>query len=264
MKWVNEMKKIIALSLVVMIVASLTLTVSARSIYSDLNWDYPLDESLTEYYRGYSPTTHYGFDFATSSGDDIYSADRGTVAFSGYHSSTGYYVVVSHTDKLSGVTNPLYVRYLHMDNPPEVDTNDSVYNGDLLGYTGSSGAYIGSNPVPHLHMDVNKIKATGGSQFTSSNTINPALFYPDVDFSSVSYLAASSNCCVTETDLLPQESIDNNLIKFVGIQEFDAWVEQTDTDTTLSNFLVDFGISNMQFNTLINEYNLESVYGDIA
>lgn len=261
------MKKLFSIAIAIVLVAAIPLTAFADK-YSDLNWRYPLSTSYTEYYRGYSTSTpHWGFDFKAPKDATIYSADAGTCIYAGFYSDTGYYVVISHTAKLTGVTNPLYVRYLHMDNSPSVKTSDSITRGKVLGYVGSTGAYIGSKAVNHLHMDVNTGKLTGGSTFSSTNTIDPALFYPDVDFVKVSASPTRGG----EIDTCEHEEgtfdisgyIDGYLIEYVGADNFDNWMKANSGQVDLEGFLAEFNISEEEFENLTAEFGLEEIYEEV-
>ncbi|MFD3260516.1 peptidoglycan DD-metalloendopeptidase family protein [Paenibacillus lentus] len=89
-------------------------------------------------------TLHNGLDIKGNTGDLIYAAADGKVTDTGYSSSRGNYVTISHPSGLS--TN-----YLHLH---EVSTTkgDQVKQGDVIGTLGSTGRSTG----PHLHFEVVK------------------------------------------------------------------------------------------------------------
>jgi|GEM_PF-1015840 len=253
-------KKLFSILLAGIFIGTMSVIVYAAE-YGDLGWEYPLDSEYTDYFRGYS-SNHLGLDLDAPKDSNIYSVDSGAVKFSGYHSSTGYYVVIANDTKASGVSNPLYVRYLHMDNAPEVSTNDSVSAGETIGYVGSYGAYIGSKPVPHLHMDVNTIKATGGRNFTTRNTIDPMLFFPDVDFNKIKSFSAKMltfRSELIEEPFNPNDYIDTYLIKHVGVKQFDEWTTST-KDVNVQSFKKQFNITDNEFNNLISFYGISNIY----
>lgn len=259
------MKKHIALLVSVMVLGTLSVTANAasRSIYSDLDWYYPCPGEYGIYLT-YNPPSHYGLDISAPNDSDICSVDDGTVKFSGYHDSTGYYVVVSNDTKLSGVSNPLYTRYLHMDNSPDVSTNDLVDRGERLGGVGSAGDYVGNERVDHLHFDVNTGKYTGGGKFSSSNTIDPELFWPDIDFD---YLNNRSMFTIPfrneEGPISLDKYIDTNLIQFVGEDNFDRWMKANVGNVSVESFKEYFNISDEQFADLVEQYGLEAIYGNM-
>lgn len=143
--------------------------------------------------------------------------------------------------------------------PPEVGSNVDVSAGELVGYVGSDGAFIGDSRVPHLHMDINTIKATGGGRFTTSNTIDPMLFYPDVTFSRVSTRTVSF-VDVPEQAFNPNEHIDTYLIRYVGEDRFDQWVKTTSGKVNIDSFKEQFNISEQQFQSLISTYGISNLY----
>ena len=256
------MKKYIAVLLSITMLAATSITASAatRSIYSNLNWYYPCPGEYGVYIT-YNPPSHYGLDIAAPNDSDICSVDDGTVVCSGYHDSTGYYVVVSNDTRLSGVSNPLYTRYLHMDYSPDVSYNERVERGDRLGGVGSSGDYVGSEPVDHLHFDVNTGKYTGGGNFTSSNTIDPELFWPDIDFD---YLNRRSAYAIEQEEPITMDKfIDTTLIQYVGEDNFDQWVNSNQGNVSVDSFKDHFGISDAQFDNLIEQFGLQEIYGNI-
>lgn len=94
-------------------------------------------------YRTYDNSFHKGLDFAASTGTPIYAAEAGTVIISGYSSSAGYWVVISHG-------NGLVTKYMHMATQPYVSAGQTVTKGQNIGPVGSTGNSSG----PHLHFQV--------------------------------------------------------------------------------------------------------------
>ena len=91
--------------------------------------------------RGY----HQGVDIAAPSGTPIYASDAGTVITAEYHhhpQSWGNYVVIDHG-------NGYKTLYAHMTNYV-VQMGDTVEQGQLIGYVGSTGYSFGS----HCHFEM--------------------------------------------------------------------------------------------------------------
>jgi hypothetical protein len=118
---------------------------------------------------------HYGVDLAGNSGKAIGAAYPGTVTFAGWTSGGGNTVSISHTNGYS-------TRYLHMVQAPSVSAGQSVGQGQLLGYVGSTGNSTG----PHLHFEIWRNGAvynitpayTCGGTVTKGTPIN--LPFPDL------------------------------------------------------------------------------------
>jgi len=85
---------------------------------------------------------HYGVDLACAAGTPIYAAKSGTVTVATYGTANGYYVAINHNDGYSSV-------YAHMTNYV-VSVGQSVSQGDVIGYVGSTGWATG----PHLHFEI--------------------------------------------------------------------------------------------------------------
>lgn len=86
---------------------------------------------------------HGGTDIGASYGSPIYAADGGTVTVSGYEEyGYGSYIVIDHGNGMKTV-------YAHMS-AKAVSQGDSVSQGQVIGYVGSSGRSTG----PHLHFEV--------------------------------------------------------------------------------------------------------------
>ncbi len=81
---------------------------------------------------------HLGTDYAASTGTPIMSTADGTVIASGYTSGNGNYVKVRHNSKYT-------TQYLHMSKR-NAKQGQSVKQGDVIGYVGSTGLATG----PHV------------------------------------------------------------------------------------------------------------------
>ncbi len=85
---------------------------------------------------------HLGIDIAAGTGAPIYAADSGVVTFSGWYSSYGNMVMIDHQ-------TGYYTVYAHLSGI-NVYCGSSVYQGQVIGYAGSTGNSTG----PHLHFEI--------------------------------------------------------------------------------------------------------------
>jgi hypothetical protein len=92
----------------------------------------------------YSPSTnHFGIDIAGGLGDAIYAADNGVIVYAGWNDwGYGNVVVIDH----DGGWQTLYAHLSALN----VGCGQSVYQGDVIGYFGSTGRSSG----PHLHFEM--------------------------------------------------------------------------------------------------------------
>jgi len=86
--------------------------------------------------------THIGLDYACHLGDPLYAADNGVVTIAGWNGGYGILVEINHG-------NGFITRYGHFSELA-VGCGQSVYQGSLLGYCGSTGWSSG----PHLHFEI--------------------------------------------------------------------------------------------------------------
>lgn len=85
---------------------------------------------------------HQGLDLAASYGTPVLAAFSGQVAVAGPSGGLGNAVMLAHT-------NSMRTRYGHMSRVI-VQPGDWIYQGDVLGYVGSTGNSTG----PHLHFEI--------------------------------------------------------------------------------------------------------------
>lgn len=86
---------------------------------------------------------HNGVDMACAQGTPIYATRAGTVTVAAYQAGgAGNYVSINHLDGFSSI-------YMHMTNYV-VSVGQSVSQGQLIGYVGSTGLSTG----PHLHFGI--------------------------------------------------------------------------------------------------------------
>ncbi len=91
---------------------------------------------------------HTGVDLRAGTGTKIFAANGGTVIKSTYSAAYGNYVVINHGGGVSTL-------YAHM-NKRAVSKGDTVSQGDVIGYVGSTGYSTG----PHLHFEIIKNGST--------------------------------------------------------------------------------------------------------
>lgn len=99
---------------------------------------------------------HGGTDIGASYGSAIYAADGGTVATVGYDANGyGNYVMINHG-------NGVQTLYAHMSSVA-VSQGQSVSQGQVIGYVGSTGLSTG----PHLHYEM----------YVDGSRVNPENYY---------------------------------------------------------------------------------------
>ncbi len=105
---------------------------------------YPTGSSRVSGWYFHDPRnpTHIGLDYACRTGDPLYAADNGVVTIAGWNGGYGILVEVNHG-------NGFVTRYGHFSELA-VGCGQSVYQGSLLGYCGSTGWSSGA----HLHFEI--------------------------------------------------------------------------------------------------------------
>lgn len=104
---------------------------------------------------------HSGVDIAAGYGATITAAAGGTVTVSEYSSSYGNYCVIYHS-------NGLTTLYAHMNALPSVSVGDTVSQGQVIGYVGSTGWSTG----PHCHFEVR----------SNGSCVDPLSYFSGVSF----------------------------------------------------------------------------------
>ena len=99
---------------------------------------------------------HNGVDLAANLGTPVYAIASGTVLIANWGDANGNYVTVGHGNGWSSI-------YCHLDSYC-VKVDQSVRQGDLLGYVGSTGWATG----PHLHFEIHE----GGAAVNPMNYIS--------------------------------------------------------------------------------------------
>lgn len=123
---------------------------------------YPYYSNYITSYFGYRSVSvgssyHRGIDIHAAYGTSIYAVMDGVVVETGYGSSEGYYIILSHEDGL-------YTLYYHMKCSALFEEGETVKQGDTIGYVGSTGVSSGS----HLHIGV----GVGG--YDSDHLVDPS------------------------------------------------------------------------------------------
>lgn len=145
-----------------------------------------------------SSLIHLGVDYALHKGTKITAAGNGKVVLAGWSDAHGNHVVVQHL--LPDLTVK-YTLYGHLDSLG-VKAGANVFMGDLLGFSGNSGASDGY----HLHFEVsgvNKFSNSGiygksydtATEFKTSSTvtIDPVKFLNSHSVSGTQYGSYSSD-----------------------------------------------------------------------
>ena len=143
------------------------LAAEGGTIVSEANFIWPISSSVSHHNWISSffgsrihpvtgkPNNHTGIDIPVAGGTSILSAKSGIVLTSGYNSSYGNYVVVSHGEGLSTL-------YAHMRSRA-VAEGDKVTQGQTLGYVGTTGSSTGN----HLHYEIR----------VNGNRLDPLTYY---------------------------------------------------------------------------------------
>jgi murein DD-endopeptidase MepM/ murein hydrolase activator NlpD len=90
-------------------------------------------------------SNHQGIDIGAPSGTEVYATQQGTVKTLGYQGNYGNVVVIEHG-------NGFETTYAHLSRFANVSTQQSLKQGALIGYVGSTGRSSG----PHLHYELRR------------------------------------------------------------------------------------------------------------
>ena len=96
-----------------------------------------------QWVNGVFSSGHKGLDIAIAGGTPIYAAHNGTVAATTGHRSYGNVVMIDNGDGISTL-------YAHMQSAAIVSVGETVTQGQVIGYVGSTGNSSGN----HLHFEV--------------------------------------------------------------------------------------------------------------
>ncbi len=111
---------------------------------------------------------HSGMDIGCQFGDSIWASDGGTVCIAGVNGGYGNCVMIDHG-------NGYYTLYGHMSSIA-VSVNQTVSQGQIIGYVGSTGYSTG----PHLHFEIRSANSNGTTTCLDFNSWFSGLTYsPD-------------------------------------------------------------------------------------
>lgn len=102
--------------------------------------------------RGFMGKAHRGVDWHIAGGTPIYASADGIVTVAQYHYSWGNHVRIKHD-------NGTLTLYAHMIQAPSVVAGQTVHQGDVIGFVGSTGESTGN----HLHFEVWSSYTNGSS-----------------------------------------------------------------------------------------------------
>jgi hypothetical protein len=88
-------------------------------------------------------TFHHGVDVAMPVGSPLTAPADGVIVHKGNGGSGGVTLIVQHA-------NDLFTVYYHLQKPSHLNKGDRVLEGDLIAFSGNTGASTG----PHLHFEV--------------------------------------------------------------------------------------------------------------
>ena len=124
-------------------------------------WPCEVNEGISSDYGGRdlngSYDFHLGIDIPGELGDEIWASDGGEVVWASYTPSYGNSIRIQHDDGY-------FTLYAHLDEIL-VEVGDNVYQGQLIGKMGHTGAAYGT----HLHFEIR----------IDSSTVNPNKYLPE-------------------------------------------------------------------------------------
>lgn len=95
---------------------------------------------------------HHGVDVALPVGTPLTAPADGVVVKKGRSASAGFTLIIRHADNIHTV-------YYHLQKPSHIALNGRVKTGDVIAYSGNTGASTG----PHLHWEVRKSARWGNT-----------------------------------------------------------------------------------------------------
>lgn len=106
---------------------------------------------------------HQGIDIYCPEGTPLMAIADGKVVSSYYDGGIGYTVIIYHGDGI-------FSEYHHMCQYAVVGVGESVYQGEVVGYSGQTGQYCTG---PHLHFGM----SAGNDAYALANFVNPLNYY---------------------------------------------------------------------------------------
>ena len=118
-------------------------------------------------------TFHHGIDVALPTGTPLTAPADGVVVKKGNGPSGGVTLILKHEDNRHTV-------YYHLQKPSHLAKGAQVERGDLIAYSGNTGASTG----PHLHMEVRRSARWGDTvdpmpYFQAEETVEPEPVKPE-------------------------------------------------------------------------------------
>ena len=124
----------------------ITVTSRSGSYRNETDYIWPTSSRIITAYFNVSGANwsnkHTGLDIGVSSGNNIMASKGGTVIFSSWSGSYGYYIKINHG-------NGIVTAYAH-NSRLLVSVGDKVKQGDIIALSGSTGNSTG----PHCHFEV--------------------------------------------------------------------------------------------------------------
>jgi murein DD-endopeptidase len=107
-------------------------------------------------------TFHHGIDIAMPVGTPLTAPAPGTVVHKGNNGSGGVTLIIRHADNMHTV-------YYHLQKPSPHPINARVNTGDLIAFSGNTGASTG----PHLHMELRRSRKWGDTLDPQPHIVKP-------------------------------------------------------------------------------------------
>lgn len=205
-----NIRKILALALALMLLASTALPASAAEPVIDENsgWFWPTVGKTMEnisrnggfgVYRSYEDKYHQGIDIAVISGTDVYAARPGKVISASDttkapHASMGYYITIRHDGK-TAAGKYLFSTYMHLSKV-HVKVGDTVTGGQLIAKSGNTG---GSSTGAHLHFHVFRSSDETPASVSPNRATLENLTANYVDVGKISYNGTSGGAPAAST-----------------------------------------------------------------
>ena len=113
-------------------------------------------------------TFHHGIDVAMPVGTRLTAPAPGTVVHKGNNGSGGVTLIIRHEGNMHTV-------YYHLEKPSPLPGGAKVNTGDLIAYSGNTGASTG----PHLHFELRKSRTWGDTIDPAPHIVKPAPVAPE-------------------------------------------------------------------------------------
>jgi hypothetical protein len=104
-------------------------------------------------------TFHHGVDVACPVGTPLTAPAPGVIVHKNRTASAGFNLIIRHDDNWHTV-------YYHLQKPSHLPLNKQVQTGEVIAYSGNTGASTG----PHLHFELRKSRVFG-------NTVDPMPYF---------------------------------------------------------------------------------------